>query len=159
PQLVGDDVAQRGLAQAGWAEDQDVVQGLAAVSGGLDVQAHLLAHRLLAEVLVQPLRADAGLDGLVLAGGAGGDDALLVHRAMVAWRHRGRMARRRSYTAGGRVAGSTGSASTPCGTPAMSGMRCAPPSWQSMQVASPVARKVRWMRAARLAWRVRSIES
>jgi hypothetical protein len=52
---------------------------------GLDVDLHLLAHRLLAEVFVQPPGPDRGLDGLVLAGGVGGDDALFVHGAMVAW--------------------------------------------------------------------------
>src|SRR5690606_8867784 len=60
---------------------------LAAVAGGLDVQRHLLPHRLLTEVLVEPFGADAGLDGLVLAGGGGADDALLLHRAMVARPH------------------------------------------------------------------------
>ena len=35
-QLVGDDVGQRGLAQPRRAEDQTVVQGLAALTGGLD---------------------------------------------------------------------------------------------------------------------------
>src|SRR5690606_10175544 len=87
PQLVGDHVAERGLAQARRAEDQDVVERLAAVAGGLDVQRHLLPHRLLTEVLVEPFGADAGLDGLVLAGGGGADDALLLHRAMVARPH------------------------------------------------------------------------
>src|SRR5690606_21991073 len=94
PQLVGDHVAEGGLAQARRAEDQDVVERLAAVFRGLDVQAHLLAHRLLAEVFGQPLGPDAGLDGVVLAGRAGADDALLFHRAMVAWRPGRRIAPR-----------------------------------------------------------------
>ena len=84
---------RRGLAQARRAEDQHMVEGLAAALGGLDVDLHLLAHRLLAEVFVQALGADRGLDGLVLAGGAGGDDAgsfmaALCHRmgaASMAW--------------------------------------------------------------------------
>ena len=41
-------------------------------------------HRLLAEVLGQALRADAGLQRLVVAGGAGGDDAGIVHAPIIA---------------------------------------------------------------------------
>ena len=49
--------AERGLAEPRRAEDQHVVQRLAAALGRLDVDLHLLAHRLLAEVFV---RAGAG---------------------------------------------------------------------------------------------------
>src|SRR3546814_2984049 len=49
-QFVGDDVAERGLAQPGRAEDQHVVERFTAAFGGLDVDRKLLAHRLLAEV-------------------------------------------------------------------------------------------------------------
>ena len=83
-QLVGDDVAERGLAQAGRTEDQHVVERLAALLGRLDVDLHLLAHRRLAEVLVQPLGADGGLDGVFFAGGGGGHDAGVVHAGIMA---------------------------------------------------------------------------
>src|SRR5690606_9614520 len=174
PQLVGDHVAEGGLAQARRAEDQDVVERLAAVFRGLDVQAHLLAHRLLAEIFGQPLGPDAGLDGVVLAGRAGADDALLFHRAMVAWRPGRRIAPRSPcptvavalrVTAGpaaGQLAVALAASRwrcTPWGTSAMFGSWWAMPLWQSMQVPAPVARKVAWMRAARLDCRVRSIES
>src|SRR3546814_13221209 len=76
-QFVGDDVAERGLAQPGRAEDQHVVERFTAAFGGLDVDRQLLAHRLLAEVFIQPFGPDAGLDGLVLARGVGGDDAVV----------------------------------------------------------------------------------
>src|SRR5690606_30499024 len=76
---------QRGLAQARRTEDQHVVQRLAAGAGSLDVDAQLLADRLLAEVFVQSLRPDRGFQGLVLAGGAGAEDAaVFVHAAIMA---------------------------------------------------------------------------
>ena len=78
-QLVGDHVAQRGLAQARGAEDEHVVHGLGPPLGGLDGDLELLAHRLLAQVVVQPLGPDAGLGQVVFAGGAGGDDAGVFH--------------------------------------------------------------------------------
>src|SRR3546814_11949321 len=55
---------------------------------GFDVDRQLLAHRLLAEVFIQPLGPDAGLDGLVLARGVGGDDAVVGHAPMFARRPR-----------------------------------------------------------------------
>ncbi|KAG1487407.1 hypothetical protein G6F52_014195 [Rhizopus delemar] len=50
-QLVGADVAEGSLAQAGRPEDQHVVQRVATTLGRLDVDFHLLAHRHLAEVV------------------------------------------------------------------------------------------------------------
>ncbi|MNT08824.1 hypothetical protein D3C72_1435780 [compost metagenome] len=78
-QFVGDDMAEGGLAQAGRAEDQHVVQRIATTLGGLDVDLHLLAHRHLAEVVGKSLGSDAGVGGVILAGGAGGDDAVVGH--------------------------------------------------------------------------------
>ena len=51
--FVGDDVRQRGFAQARRAEDQRVVQRLAATARRLDEQLHLLADRRLADVFGQ----------------------------------------------------------------------------------------------------------
>jgi hypothetical protein len=78
-QLVGDDVAEGGLAQAGRPEDQHVVERVAARLGRLDVDLQLLAHRRLAEVVGKALGADAGVGGVILAGGAGADDAVVGH--------------------------------------------------------------------------------
>ncbi len=52
--FIGDDMGQRGLAQARRAEDQHMVQWFAAAAGGFDEYAHLLAHRFLADVVLQP---------------------------------------------------------------------------------------------------------
>src|SRR5690606_5881219 len=79
-----DHVAEGGLAQPRRAEDQDVVQRLAAAPGGLDVDLELLADGLLAEVFVEAAGADGGLDGVVLAGGIGGNQALFFHPHIVA---------------------------------------------------------------------------
>ena len=46
-QLVGDDVAQRGLAQTGRAVQQGVVEGFATVFGGLYKHLQILHHFLL----------------------------------------------------------------------------------------------------------------
>src|SRR5690606_19955353 len=67
------------------AEDQHVVERLTASAGGFDVDLHLLADRLLAKVFVQPLGPDRSLDRVVFARRVGGNDALVVHRPIVAW--------------------------------------------------------------------------
>ena len=66
-------------ALARLTEDQHVIQRLLAPFRRFDVDLQLLAHRLLAEILVQTLRPDAGLKRLVLAGAGSGDDAGVVH--------------------------------------------------------------------------------
>ena len=78
-EFVGDDMAERGLAQARRPEDQHMVQRFAATLGRFDVDRHLLAHRLLAEILVQPLRTDGGVEDVLFATGAAGDDAVCGH--------------------------------------------------------------------------------
>ncbi|MNZ42357.1 hypothetical protein D3C78_599300 [compost metagenome] len=74
--FVGDDVGQGGLAQAGRAEDQRMVERLAATTGGLDEQRHLLAHHRLADVLVQPQRADRTVLDFFTVAATGGDQAV-----------------------------------------------------------------------------------
>src|SRR5690606_19015401 len=130
-------VAERGLAQPRRPEDQHVVHGLAASPGGFDVDGQLLADRLLAEVVVEALGADRGLRGRVLAGRAGGDDAVVTHAAMFSRPPPGWEPRGAPQCGEGSPAGA---ACTPCGMPVMSGSRWAMPLWQSMQVACPVAR-------------------
>ena len=51
--LVGDDVGQRGLAQARRAVEQDVIQRLAARLGRLDQDAQVLLDPILADILGQ----------------------------------------------------------------------------------------------------------
>jgi len=60
-----------------------MVERLAAALGRLDVDVHLLAHGPLAEVFVQPAWADAGFQGLVVAGGGGSDDAVVGHAGII----------------------------------------------------------------------------
>ncbi len=72
-------MTEGGLAQAGRPEDQHVVERVATPLGRLDVDFHLLAHRYLAEVVGKALGADAGVGGVILAGGAGADDAVVGH--------------------------------------------------------------------------------
>jgi hypothetical protein len=71
PHLGGEDVRQGGLAQARRPEDQHMVQCLAAAPGGVDEYAHLLAHRRLADVLLQLARTQGALEALLFAGGGG----------------------------------------------------------------------------------------
>ena len=63
-QLVGDDVAQRRLAQPRRAEQQHMVQRLGALLGRADEDLQLLARLGLAHVVGQALRAQRALDGL-----------------------------------------------------------------------------------------------
>ena len=63
-QLAGDDVRERRLAEAGRAEQQHVVQRLAAPLGGADEDLELLARLRLADVFGQPLRPQRALDRL-----------------------------------------------------------------------------------------------
>jgi hypothetical protein len=56
-----------------------VVERLAALARGLDVDLQLLADGFLAQVFVELLRPDARLGGLVLAGGRTGEYACFFH--------------------------------------------------------------------------------
>ena len=62
PELGGDDLGERGLAQAGRAGEQDVVQRLLARGRPRAATPQLLAQRLLADELVQPLRAQRDVE-------------------------------------------------------------------------------------------------
>jgi hypothetical protein len=68
--LGGDDVGQGGLAQARRAEQQHVVEGLAALPGRLDEDLQLVADLLLAHVIGQALGAQRPLQRLFLVAGA-----------------------------------------------------------------------------------------
>ncbi len=83
-EFVGDDVRERGLAEAGRSENQHVIERFAASTRGFDVDRHLLAHGALADVFVQSLRADFCFDGFVFARRAGVDYAVFGHDAIIA---------------------------------------------------------------------------
>jgi len=64
--LGGHDVGQGGLAQARRAEQQDVVEGLAAPLGGVDEDGELLPDLGLTDVIRQALGPQGALDGFLL---------------------------------------------------------------------------------------------
>jgi hypothetical protein len=72
-QFVGDDGGQRGLAQAGRAEEQHVVQRLAAGFGGFQGDGQLLFGFGLADELAQPAGAQFQLKALLFVGARGAD--------------------------------------------------------------------------------------
>ena len=74
-ELGGDDLGQRGLAEAGRAGEQDVVERVAAVAGGADGDLELGLQRLLADELVEPPRAQRDVE-LVLDADVGRLDAV-----------------------------------------------------------------------------------
>ena len=71
-ELGGDDLGERGLAEAGRAGEQDVVERVAAGAGGLDGDAELGLQRLLADELVEPARAQRDVELLVVRRGRSG---------------------------------------------------------------------------------------
>ncbi len=76
-ELGRDDVAQRGLAQPGRAEQQHVVQRLLPLARGPDEDLELLARLGLADVFLQQLGPQRALQRLLLrGGGCGGNHAL-----------------------------------------------------------------------------------
>ena len=66
--LAGDDMRQRGLAEAGRAEQQHVIQRFLALARRLDEDRQLAAHLFLPDVFVQRLRSQRALDHLFLHG-------------------------------------------------------------------------------------------
>ncbi len=79
PHLARDDLRERGLAQPGRAEEQHMVERLAAPPGGGDEHAQVLARRLLADEFVERLGPQRGVDVVRPAGG--GEDAVGVAHA------------------------------------------------------------------------------
>ena len=66
-ELAGDDLRQRGLAEARRADQQHVVERLAAALRRRDEDAEVRARLLLADEFGQPLRPQRGLGGVFLA--------------------------------------------------------------------------------------------
>lgn len=84
--LGGDDQGEGGLAEAGCAGEQDMIGRGTTGAGGLEHQVELFAHLLLADELVEVLRAQRGLDRGVLPVRTGGDQPVVqqvVRRAGV----------------------------------------------------------------------------
>ena len=71
PEFAGDDLRQRGLAEAGRAVQQHVVQRLAAGAGGLDEHREVLARGLLADEFGEGLGPKTGLRRILLAADGG----------------------------------------------------------------------------------------
>ena len=79
-QLGGDDVGEAGLAHAGRAEEQHVVERLAAAARGLDGHPQVRHHVGLADVLVEGRAAAAtGRSRASSSPGRAGDEARLGH--------------------------------------------------------------------------------
>ena len=66
-ELARDDLGERGLAEAGRADQQHVVERLAAALRRLDEDAEIGPRLLLADELGEPLRAQRGLRGVLVA--------------------------------------------------------------------------------------------
>jgi hypothetical protein len=77
-QFAGDDLRQRRLAEPRRAEEQDMVERIAAAPGGIDEHAQVLSRRLLADELVQCLRPQRRVE--ILRAPVAADDPLLLHR-------------------------------------------------------------------------------
>ncbi len=75
--FVGDDGGEGGFAEAGRAEEEDVVEGFAAGFGGFEGDGELLLGLGLADEFRKFLRAELELErGVVVERGGGGDQAL-----------------------------------------------------------------------------------
>ena len=79
-ELVGDDGREGGFAQAGRAEEQDVVERFVAGFGGFEGDGELLLGFLLADEFAEARGAELQLEGLVVIDARGGDQAVGVGR-------------------------------------------------------------------------------
>ena len=77
-ELARDDLRQRRLAEPRRAEEQDMVERVAAALGGLDEHPQILPRRLLPDELVERLRAQRRVD--ILGAALGRGDAILLHQ-------------------------------------------------------------------------------
>ena len=69
-EFVGDDLGERGFAEARRAVEENVIEGFAAVAGGFDGDGDVFLDALLADVFVEALGADAGVEARVIVRGA-----------------------------------------------------------------------------------------
>ena len=70
-QLRGDDVGERGLAEAGWTGEQNVIERLPAPARGLDEDPQLLRDLHLVDEVLELRRAQRPVEVVVHADGAG----------------------------------------------------------------------------------------
>jgi len=75
-EFVGDDGGQRGLAQAGRTEEEDVVEGLAARLRRFERDGELLLGLRLTDKLGEFGRPELEFEGLVVVDARGGDEAV-----------------------------------------------------------------------------------
>jgi hypothetical protein len=78
-ELAGDDLGERCLAEPGRAEEEDMVERVAAAPCGVDENPQILPGRLLADEIVERLRAQCGVD--ILRPPLAPDDPLLLLEA------------------------------------------------------------------------------
>ena len=80
--LERDDVGERRLAEAGGAEQEDVVEALPPLARRADEDLQVVDDLALADVLLQPLGAERGVDAQILGIGCPGEDSFVgLHRA------------------------------------------------------------------------------
>ena len=75
-ELVGDDGGEGGFAEAGRAEEEDVVEGFAAGFGGFEGDGKLLLGFGLADEFGEAFGAELELDGIIVVDAGGGDEAV-----------------------------------------------------------------------------------
>jgi hypothetical protein len=80
--LARDDLGQRRLAEARRAEEEHMVERVAAPLRGIDEDPQILPRRLLADEIVERLRPERGVD--ILGPAIAADDALLLHGTSLA---------------------------------------------------------------------------
>jgi hypothetical protein len=81
--LGGDDVGERGLAEAGRAVEEHVVQRLVALLRGLDGDAQVVLQPLLADELAQLSGPEGSIERLFVVLRLAGDDALVSGRGLL----------------------------------------------------------------------------
>ena len=80
--LVGDNGREGRLAEAGWAVEQHVVQGLAALTSGRDGDAEGVLDLGLADVLGKALGPQRDLTRVIVAASAAGEDSFIRHSTL-----------------------------------------------------------------------------
>ena len=81
-QLVGDHVGQRRLAETGRAVEQHVIERLAALPRRGDRHVQVLAHAILADVVVEPPRPQPGLVLRVVVDARRSDESIVRSRSV-----------------------------------------------------------------------------
>src|SRR5713226_6042867 len=79
--FIGDDLCERGFAQAGRAVKQHVIERFAAIARGFEGDGNIFFHALLAYVLVESFRANAGVEAQIFVVRGGGNNAFGSVRA------------------------------------------------------------------------------